>query len=324
MERRKFMQQTMLAGAGLFGSGSLLAEQKFNDTENSGGTGTSTAEKPFKLPTAENPFNLNYGFHQGMFEAHAGKDFIDQIKFAHEMGFRSIEDNGMMGRPVEEQKKIGDTLARLGMKMGVFVVTSDQWHWKTTLTTGKQEWIDKMVKDCKTAIEVGKRCNAKEVTVVPGNFDRSISMEYQTANVIKALRIGSDILEPAGLIMVLEALSDNPDLFLRHSAQTYMICKAVGSPSCKFLFDMYHMQRNEGDIIKNIDRCWDEIGYFQIGDNPGRKEPTTGEMNYKNIFKHIHTRGWKGVMGMEHGNSKPGKEGELALIKAYRESDSFI
>ena len=86
---------------------------------------------------------------------------------------------------------------------------------------------------------------------------------------------------------------------------------------------MYHMQRNEGDIINNINRTWDEIAYLQIGDNPGRKEPTTGEMNYKNIFRHIHSKGYKGVLGMEHGNAKPGKEGELALINAYRECDSF-
>jgi hydroxypyruvate isomerase len=84
------------------------------------------------------------------------------------------------------------------------------------------------------------------------------------------------------------------------------------------------MQKNEGNIITNMDRCWDEIAYLQIGDNPGRKEPTTGEMNYKNIFKHIYEKGYKGILGMEHGNAKPGKEGELALIKAYRESDAFL
>ena len=143
-------------------------------------------------------------------------------------------------------------------------------------------------------------------------------------NVIDALRRGADILEPNGLVMVLEPLSDNPDLFLRHSSQTYMICKAVKSPSCKILFDMYHMQRNEGSIIDNINRCWDEIGYLQIGDNPGRNEPTTGEMNYRNIFKHIHSKGYKGILGMEHGISQKGKDGEIALIKAYRESDSFL
>ncbi len=210
------------------------------------------------------------------------------------------------------------------MDMGVFVVTTDSWHWKLSLASGKQEFKDLIVRDCKTAVEVAKRCNAKWMTVVPGNFDRSQPMDIQTAHVIESLRLGSEVLAKNGLVMVLEPLSDNPDLFLRHSTQTYMICKAVNSPACKILFDMYHMQRNEGDIIANMNRCWSEIGYIQIGDNPGRKEPGTGEMNYKNIFKHIHSKGFKGILGMEHGNSIKGIEGELALIKAYREADSFL
>jgi hydroxypyruvate isomerase len=308
MKRRQFMRNSLLAGASLATSAAALGRDEQ-------GTAPTVAEKTF---------NLDYGFHEGMFKNSAGNDFIEQIKFAHSMGFRSIEDNGMMGRTPEMQKKIGDTLASLGMRMGVFVITTENWHWKTSLTTGKQEHIDRMVRDCNTAVEVAKRCNAKWLTVVPGNYERTLSIEYQTANVISALRIASKILEPHGLVMVLEALSDNPDLFLRHSDQTFMICKAVGSPSCKYLFDMYHMQRNEGDIINNINKAWDEIGYFQIGDNPGRKEPGTGEMNYKNIFKHIHAKGYKGVMGMEHGNAQPGKEGETALIKAYRDADSFM
>jgi hydroxypyruvate isomerase len=90
---------------------------------------------------------------------------------------------------------------------------------------------------------------------------------------------------------------------------------------------MYHMQRNEGNIIKNIELTWNEIAYFQIGDNPGRKEPTSGEMNYKNIFQWIYKKAKSEnkdfVMGMEHGNAKAGKDGEQALIKAYVESDSF-
>lgn len=305
MERRGFLKRSSMAGAALIP-----------------GLAAFSAYQPAKEPGKT--FNLNYGFHDGMFAAHAGKDFIDQIKWAHDQGFRSIEDNGMMNRTPEMQSKIGDTLAKLGMQMGVFVITTDGWHWKMSLATGKQEFKDLIIRDCNTAVEVAKRCNAKHMTVVPGNFDRSLPMDIQTANVIEALRGGAGVLEKHGLVMVLEPLSDNPDLFLRYSTQTYMICKAVNSPSCKILFDMYHMQRNEGNIIANINRTWEEIGYFQIGDNPGRKEPTTGEMNYKNIFKHIYNRGYRGVMGMEHGNSKPGTEGELALIKAYRESDSFL
>ncbi|MEP7108874.1 MAG: TIM barrel protein [Ferruginibacter sp.] len=308
MQRRKFMQQSLLAGGAIFASAAGVFAKSGNKN----------------LVPDEKLFHLNYGIHDGMFKNHAGNDFIEQIKFGHSEGFRAIEDNGMMSRPVEQQKKIGDTLARLGMEMGVFVITSDNWHWKTSLTTGKQEWVDKMIKDCKEAVEVAKRCNAKWMTVVPGNYERSLSFDFQTTNVINALRKASDILAPHGLVMVLEALSDNPDLFLRHSDQTFMICKAINSPACKFLFDMYHMQRNEGNIINNLSNSWDEIGYLQIGDNPGRNEPGTGEMNYKNIFKHIYTKGYKGVLGMEHGNVKPGKEGELALIKAYRDADDFV
>ena len=306
MERRKFIRNSFLSGAAAITSGQSFAQIKEPDYL-----------KENKV------FNLDYAFHAGMFKNNGGEDFLDQIRWAYDQGFRSIEDNGMMGRTTELQKKIGDLLAKLGMRMGVFVITSDNWHWKTSLTTGKQEFTDRMINDCKQAVEVAKRCNAKWLTVVPGNYERSLSLDLQTANVIMALRKGAEILEPHGLVMVLEALSDNPDLFLRYTHQSYMICKAVNSSACKFLFDMYHMQRNEGNIIANIDKVWDETGYFQIGDNPGRKEPGTGEMNYKNIFKHIYNKGYKGILGMEHGNAKPGKEGEMELIKAYRDADSF-
>jgi hydroxypyruvate isomerase len=97
----------------------------------------------------------------------------------------------------------------------------------------------------------------------------------------------------------------------------------VNSPACKILFDIYHQQIQEGNLIPNIDMAWDEIGYFQAGDNPGRKEPGTGEINYRNVFKHIHAKGFKGVIGMEHGNSMPGKDGDQAVIDAYRAADDF-
>ena len=101
------------------------------------------------------------------------------------------------------------------------------------------------------------------------------------------------------------------------------ICKAVDSPSCKILFDIYHQQIQEGNLIPNIDDTWDEIAYFQIGDNPGRKEPTTGEINYKNVFKFIYEKGYDGILGMEHGNSMQGIKGEKALVDAYLKVDSF-
>ncbi|HEX5026416.1 MAG TPA: TIM barrel protein [Agriterribacter sp.] len=307
MQRRNFLQKGFLAGAStLIGSAAFAAEN------------TSPNE-----PFAEKTFNLDYAPHDGMFKNNGGADFADQIKYMYDQGFRSIEDNGMTGRSVEQQEKIGSTLAKLGMRMGVFVVPKGG-NGENTLAAGKQEFIDIFLKGCQKSVEVAKRVNAKWVTVVPGDFERNLPIGIQTGNVIDALKRGSEILEPHGITMVLEPLSDTPNLFLRTSDQTYEICRGVKSPSCKILYDIYHMQKNEGNLIKHIEWAWDEIAYFQIGDNPGRKEPTTGEVNYKNVFKYIQSRGYKGILGMEHGNSLPGKEGELAVIKAYRESDNFM
>ncbi|MEO6283112.1 MAG: TIM barrel protein [Dyadobacter sp.] len=290
------------------------------------GAAIASGEAFATAPLAKNNFKLKYASHFGMFQNSAGKDVIDQLKFMADNGFMAIEDNGMMGRPVEQQEAIAKEMTRLGMQMGVFVVDKGG-NGANTLAAGKQEYIDIFLNGCKKAVEVAKRVNAKWMTVVPGDFERNLPIGVQTGHVIDALRRGAEILEPHGLVMVLEPLSDSPNLFLRTSDQTYEICRGVNSKSCKILYDIYHMQKNEGRLIYNIDRTWSEIDYFQIGDEPGRKEPTTGEINYKNIFKYIYDRSKKEnksfIMGMEHGNSQQGKEGEQALIKAYVESDNF-
>ena len=304
MKRNEFIKSSVMLGLGAAAGSSALAAGIPDENR------------------AEKTFNLNYAPHAGMFAAHAGADFIDQIKFMHDQGFRSIEDNGLVKRPVPLQEEIGKTLAKLGMTMGVFVVDKGG-NGANTLAAGKQEYIDIFLNGCRQAVEVAKRVNAKWVTVVPGDFERALPIGIQTGNVIEALRRGADILEPHGLIMVLEPLSDTPNLFLRNADQTHMICKGVKSSACKILYDIFHMQRNEGNLITTMEKCWDEIAYIQIGDNPGRKEPGTGEINYRNVFKYIDSKGYKGVLGMEHGNAKPGKEGELALIRAYRDADTF-
>lgn len=265
-------------------------------------------------------FNMDFAPHFGMFKNSAPGGIVDELKFMADQGFRSLEDNGMLKRSVADQEIIGKTLNDLGMRMGVFVVEGGD-NWKVSLTTGRQEFLETFLKTCRESVEVAKRVNAKWMTVVPGYFDRTLQMGIQTGNVIEALKRGAEILEPHGLTMVLEPLSDNPDLFLRHADQSYMICKAVGSPSCKILYDIYHMQRNEGNLIATMEKTWSEIAYIQIGDNPGRKEPGTGEIHYGNVFKYIDSKGFKGVMGMEHGNALPGVDGEKALIEAYRKVD---
>ncbi len=282
-------------------------------------TGVSTLSS-FGMKKAEATFNMDFAPHFGMFKNSAPGGIFDELRFMADQGFRSLEDNGLLKRSIEDQEKLGKLLEELGMRMGVFVVDGGD-NWKTSLTTGKKEFLDNFLATCRQSVETAKRVNAKWMTVVPGFYDRSLPIGIQTGNVIDAFRRGAEIFEPHGLTMVMEPLSDTPDLFLRNADQSHMICKAVDSPSCKILYDIYHMQRNEGNLIATMEKTWDEIAYIQIGDNPGRKEPGTGEIHYGNVFKYIHEKGFKGVMGMEHGNALPGVAGEKSLIEAYRNVD---
>ncbi|TWT93039.1 hydroxypyruvate isomerase family protein [Neorhodopirellula pilleata] len=282
-------------------------------------------------------FKLAYAPHPGMFKASAGNDVLDQIRFMADQGFTALEYNGLPSESPEMQTKIGDLLGRLDMQMGVFVAYGN--FDSPTFARPDEDSTTEILTKMKDAVEISKRVNAKWCTVVPGSVDQQnnagdwnryggarLAEGYQTANVIDMLRRCVDVIEPSGLVMVLEPLNwyaNHGGTFLQRSDQAYAICRAVDSPSCKILFDIYHQQITEGNLIPNIDACWDEIAYFQSGDNPGRNEPYTGEINYRNVFAHIHSKGYQGVIGMEHGNSEKGIDGERKVIEAYRRADQF-
>tara|TARA_Y100000758_G_scaffold108246_1_gene75789 strand:- start:71 stop:994 length:924 start_codon:yes stop_codon:yes gene_type:complete len=305
MKRRSFLKKSIALSAFPFITSNLIAR--------------NISDKNI----ADKPFNLNYAPHFGMFKNNAGEDLIDQVQYMYDRGFRSLEDNGMKNRSVSTQNKISSKMGSLNMAMGVFVAHKIYWR-EPNLTSGNKELQNEFLENIKGSIPVAKRVNARWMTVVPGYVDLSKEMAYQTANVIESLRRACEILEPQGLTIVLEPLnwwSNHAGQFLTEIPQAYEICRAVDSPSCKILFDIYHQQISEGNLIPNINKTWGEIGYFQIGDNPGRKEPTTGEINYKNVFKAIKDKKFKGILGMEHGNSRGGKRGEEAVIQAYRYTD---
>jgi hydroxypyruvate isomerase len=303
MKRRNFIQNSTLTAA------SLMAVSPLFSNNNS---------KPNHV------YNLNYAPHFGMFKNHAGSDIFNQLEFIKDQGFKAFEDNGMKNRDVKTQEIIGNFLSKNNMKMGVFVAHKIYWN-EPNLASGDLNKRNEFLNDISTSIDVAKRVNAKWMTVVPGHLDLRKDMNYQTQNVIETLKQAAELLEKHDLTMVLEPLNfrDHPGLFLTESPQAFQICKAVNSKSCKILFDIYHQQIQEGNLIPNIEASWNEIAYFQIGDNPGRNEPTTGEINYKNIFKYIYDKGFNGVLGMEHGNSLKGLEGELKLINSYKKVDNF-
>ena len=304
MERREFLQSSIVSGAAIAGVATGAAAQA--------------------APRA--PFKHRYAPHFGMFREHAGgNDLVAQLQFMASEGFTALEDNSMKSRPVADQERVAAEMTKLNMRMGVFVAHTISWN-APDIVLADAAKRDKFLGEIRESVDVAKRVNAKWMTVVPGHIDLRLHMEYQTANVVETLKRAAGILEPHGLVMVLEPLNtlrNHPGQFLNRIPQAYMICKAVGSPSCKILFDIYHQQITEGNLIPNSNQAWDEIAYVQAGDNPGRNEPGTGEIDYKNVFKHLKSKGYDGIIGMEHGNSRPGRDGERAVIDAYRTVDNF-
>jgi hydroxypyruvate isomerase len=270
-----------------------------------------------------NRFTLNYAPHFGMFRYLGGKDLVDQLKFAADQGFRAWEDNGMKGRPRRQQERLAAVMEQLGVELALISALRGVWG-TVNFAGGDDASREEVLKAMREAVEVAKAVNTKYLVVVLGMANPKLELGYQTAAAVELLKRCCDIVGPHDLVMVLEPLNqrtNHPGVFLSGSPQAYAICRAVNHPSCKILFDIYHQQITEGNLIANIDHCWGEIGYFQVGDNPGRNEPGTGEINYAKVLQHIYTKGYRGFVGMEHGNSRKGAEGERAVIEAYRRVD---
>lgn len=306
MKRRNFIRETAMAST-LAGFG-ILANAN-DQTQNNKASNSAK-------------FKLKYAPSFGSFPESAGKDPIDLIRFCSDQGFRAMFDNNLNKRPIEEQDKIVAEMARRNMDIGPVTIFSEG---KENMVLNDPEIKNMILTKTKEGVEFCKRTGVKWGLITCGYYNQKLAWDYQTANVIDLMREMSEIAQEGGMIIVMEPLNpfNHPGFFLKGIPQAYALCRAVNSPSCKIIDDLYHQQISEGNLIPNVDAAWSEIAAFHIGDNPGRREPGTGEINYLNIFKHIHEKGFDGVLGMEHGRSIKGKEGELAVIEAYRKVDNF-
>lgn len=259
----------------------------------------------------------------GMFIAHAGLEPIDQIKFIADQGFAGIEDNFLKLRSKEVQNKIGETLDRHNLQMGCFLnnMVLDQ----PTFVKPPSEAREVLLQQVQETIEVAKRVNGKYVTTLSGPLDPTLSRDYQTVNMIENLKYCAELAESAGIVLGVEAITGRwwAGTFLTKISHAYLVVKAVNSPAVKLIFDTFHIQMEQGNILDTLEHVWDEIACFQIADVPGRGEPTSGEINYPAILKHIHSKGYNGLIEMEHKLSKPGLEGEQAVLEIYETLDQF-
>lgn len=276
-----------------------------------------------RSPSNAARFALGYAPHEGSFASRGG--LIEQIAYAADQGFTAWEDNEARSRPVAQQEAMAKALASRGMTMGVFVASMPKWAQSRPLLGGNDEAErEGFLADIRSSIEVAKRLNAKRMTVVTGFLDNKLPLDIQTARVIDVMRKAGDIVAPHGLAMVMEPLNtrtNHPGVYMQTIAQGYAVARGANSPGVKILADLYHEQIQSGNLIPTLAACWSEIGYIQFGDNPGRNEPGTGEINYANIVRWLKDKRYAGVIGMEHGNATKGRAGEERLIAAYRAID---
>ncbi|WP_277980763.1 hydroxypyruvate isomerase family protein [Sphingomonas phyllosphaerae] len=268
-------------------------------------------------------FSLGFAPHEGSFKSRGG--LLEQIAFAADQGFRAWEDNEARGRPVAQQEAMAKALEQRGMAMGVFVASMPRWS-EFRPIFGSEDGAEReaFLADVRASIEVAKRLNTQRATVVTGFLDPRVPVEIQTARVIDLMRRAGDIVAPHGLVLVMEPLNtrvNHPHVYMQSWSAGYAVARGVNSPAIKILADCYHEQIQSGNLINSLATCWDEIGYIQFGDNPGRNEPGTGEINYANVVRWLRDKRYAGVIGMEHGNAREGRAGEERLIAAYRAID---
>ncbi|MDA2925302.1 TIM barrel protein, partial [Acidobacteria bacterium AH-259-L09] len=247
----------------------------------------------------------------------------ERLELFAEHGFDATEYNGLMRHALNEVEEIRKKLDSLGMQMGIFVANPGGWS-KSGLSHPAER--DEFLVELKRAIEYHRVIGNNFCTVITGPERMHISRLRQQENVIEGLKRAAEILEKTELTIVIEPLNvlvNHPGYFLVHSEEAAEIMSAVGSPQVRILFDIYHQQISEGNLINNIREYRPYIGYFQVGDVPGRKEPGTGEVNWKNVFKAIYQTGYRGFVGMEHGLSQPGRAGLLKCFEEYHKADSW-
>jgi hydroxypyruvate isomerase len=248
---------------------------------------------------------------------------VERLELFAEHGFDATEYNGLMNHEPREAEAMRRDLDRLGIEMGIFVANPKGWN-EAGLVHPEQR--PAFLAQIRQAIEYHGVIGNRFCTVITGPEDRSQPRGVQRQRVIEGLKAAAELLEPTGLTIVIEPLNhlvDHAGYFLVTSDEAASVMAAVGSDHVKILFDIYHQQISEGNLIDNIRRYYEHIGYFQVGDVPGRQEPGTGEINWRNVFGAIHALGYEGIVGMEHGLSVPGRAGLMKCFEEYAKADAF-
>jgi len=272
-------------------------------------TSPAAASETFELPgkTPHTKFAVNVEMWWG------GLPFLDRLRKVAELGFPAYEF-----WPYENKDLAA--VVRLNEELKLSVAQFTAWGFEPGMNQPSNEdaFEKKIMESCKVAHQL----NCPKMTVVAGNIQKGMTQDAMLAQVVKALKRVKPIVEKEGIMLILEPMNgrvDHPGHCLYGSVDAVKICREVDSPMVKINWDLYHMQISEGDLCGRLKDGFDQVGYLQLADHPGRYEPGTGEIHYPRVLRAAFELGYRGFVGLE---CRP-KEGEELAAKRVNQADQW-
>ena len=258
-------------------------------------------------------------------ESVGSDDPVAHVEFAASLGFAGVQYALAVTRPAQEIARVARALAHHRLEVGCLLYAPreilTQPLWGTLDIDAKELRELHLARSFAVAQELG----ARRVAVLSG-ADPAQPRALQHAALIENLKSAAEKAERANLVLCLENLSRRslPGMLLEHVADAYTAVSTVSSPSVRLIFDTSHVQIMDGDVLENLRATWRAIEIIQLADNPGRGEPGSGELNFVNILREVQRQSYVGLVELEHGWTRPGRDAELHGIESLKEIDAAL
>jgi hydroxypyruvate isomerase len=310
VSRREFLQGTMAATSTLALAGSVTSAAPFR-AEVSAARGTS----------------LRFVPHFDQFRLLATGGIREQMKLLSELGFTTLDDRMFRTRPTEVQREMVNALAAHGMRLGT--IQGPVEFRGPSIASTNAAVRETAHRELTAALDTAQATGAEFCTHIPGRALWSSHRGHRCPLLVEEHRIAAEAAAARGVTLLLEPVNlssprgtKTSSMLVRTLEDAFQLCDAVAHPSFRVLCDVYEWCETTGNndvqkLLPLLDQGWSHLGAVHVGDMPGRKEPGTGVFDFVTLLAFLEAHGFSGPVAMDHGASRPGHEGELAVLKAY-------
>ncbi len=243
------------------------------------------------------------------------RPFLDRFDAAAKAGFRGVEYLGPYDFPKAE---VAARLKANGLAQVLFNVPSGDWAGGERGIACHPGRVAEFREGVARAIDYAHALECPLINCLAGIRDAKISVADAHRTLVENLSFAAEQLRREGIKLIVEPINryDIPGFFLTHSAQTLDLIAETGAADIGLQYDIYHMQRMEGELAATIERLLPRIGHIQIAGNPGRNEPDVGEINYPYLLQRLDALGYSGWVGAEY-KPKGRTEDGLGWLRAW-------